>query len=192
MARQDTPRVHVICQKCADSHGPHDSESPHSADSTVQCNKYHCIGEWFDACDGLEEEVVDKFGEMTCGGELLIDETDGFDPYEPADYNLVGTAGLRIAEEIGQAIEDKGTIIAAIMVECDVNVKDARHILKNDYRGAYKDLAEYAEEYVDNHDECNIPSFIRDHINWESLGESLTEDDTVFEHEGKIHVVGNV
>jgi antirestriction protein len=172
------PRVYVACLAC------------------YNAGKHH--GEWFDADTGLSDEVsahfgADDSGRLACGGEeLMVHDSEDFGPH------TLGEVNVSEAEEIGAAIRDADDkaipmLLAFGHLGSGVSISDARDYVDEHYRGAFSNLADWAEEMCSDIYDIDkaLPSFITHHIDWEAVAEReliLGGDYFSIEHDGEYHV----
>lgn len=160
-------------------------------------------GEWIDATQSAEEiqEAVTamlanspsakEYG--TPAEEWAIHDYEGFGKIKISEYESFETVAA-----LAEAIEEHGEIFADFYSECasGTTVDSAVSDFQDRYRGKYRSIEEYAEEFID---ECysgslkNIPDFIKYHIDYEGIGRDLElgGDISTIELDGKIHVFSN-
>ncbi len=163
------PRVYVACLHCYNS------------------GKLH--GEWFEADDGLGDEVDAFFNpesseRLPCGGEeLMVHDSEGFDGME------LGEVGVSEAEETGAALREHGVALA-LWIGQGRSLKQAIKDLNN---GVFQGDYESAEDYVEEHNEDfvkDVPDFIKWHIDWKGVADDLETNGafTSIEHAGRVYI----
>lgn len=158
--RSTTPQVYVACL------------------AAYNAGKLH--GEWCDATN--EHEILDTI-------ERVIESSPVEDAEEHAfhDYDGFGKAGDALGEyssaedvaELAALLETHGADLVGAAVEnwgpstSDI-VGTVEDMIENNYHGEYSSVGDYAHDvYEQTGGLDNVPSSLRYHIDWESVGKEM-------------------
>lgn len=163
--------------------------------SLADYNAGRLLGRWIDAnqpIKAIREQVAEMLAEST---ELVAEE------WAIHDYENFGTLRLSEYEDLdhvarlAELMEEHGPLFAELVGHFGdaSNIDEARRYMEEAYRGAYDNLAEFAQDLVED---CYadvlkvLPDFIRYHIDYESvaLDMELAGDIFTVSCDGKLHV----
>lgn len=156
-----TPQVYVACL------------------AAYNAGKLH--GDWADATD--EHEIIETI-------ERVIESSPVEDAEEHAfhDYDGFGKAGDVLGEyssaedvaSLGALVETHGADLVGAAAENwgpsnpGNVVGTVEDLIENNYHGEYSSVGDYAHEYYESTGELDkVPSSLRYHIDWESVGKEM-------------------
>ena len=144
-------------------------------------NSGSIAGKWLDL-----EDYVDSEDFYTACKELHKNESDPefmFQDYEGFPSFLYSECGNVDAIYEFIDLEDHEREIIELY---DDTITDLQSVIDN-YMGSYDSYADYAYEYIEMTGET-IPAWLESHVDYESLGKDLTDNMSVFESNGQIHL----
>ena len=161
--------------------------------SLADYNAGRLLGRWIDAdqdIDAIREEVTAMLAESSepVAEEWAIHDFENFEGYEIPEY-----ADLERVAEIARLIVEHGPVFAGLLKHVDDELEAAKRYMHEGYRGEYKKLAYFAEEFAE---ECyggvlkELPRFIRYRIDWEAIADDMEFGGDVFtvEVDRMVHV----
>lgn len=123
-------------------------------------------GELMETC-----EECNFTGKVPSAEEWVIDTTEGFEGAKIGEH-----PDLEMVSELAKAIDEYGEAFARWWENegTDVDVKRFEEC----YRGEYKDVAAYAEQLCEDiYGLKDLPTLIRNNIDWEKIGDELERGD---------------
>ncbi|MEC9356788.1 MAG: antirestriction protein ArdA [Pseudomonadota bacterium] len=133
-------------------------------------------GAWIDACqdaDGIRNEIVSMLAASPIAGveEYAIHDYEGFEGASVSEY-----AGIDEVAELAAFIAEHGRL-GAELVAYFGDLDDARTALEAHYVGAYRSVADFAEELTE--DTTEIPDSLRFYIDYERMARDLVVNDVL-------------
>jgi len=163
--------------------------------SLADYNAGRLHGRWIDATQDIDT-IRGQITAMLAESREPIAEEWAIHDYENfADLSLSEFEDLEKVAGAARLIVEHGPMFAGLLNHFGAldGLEEARQYMRDGYRGAYDNLAEYAEALVDD---CyadvvkNLPDFIRYRIDYKGIADDLEMGGDIFtiEDAGKIHV----
>ena len=150
-------------------------------------------GRWIDAdqdVDAIRAEIAAMLAESTeeVAEEWAIHDHDNF-----AGYDVPEHADLEHVSQVAALIAEHGRVFAELLEHFGGDLDDARTHIRHGYRGAYRDIADYASEFFEDvyHEALEaLPGFIQWHIDWAGVGRDLELGGHILtvECDGSVHI----
>jgi antirestriction protein len=151
--------------------------------SLTDYNEGRLVGAWIDAAqdagDIMEEveEMLEAAGEGR--EEWAIHDYDGF-----CGIKLGESASFEDVSRLAGLVEKHGELFAGVLEHFGADyLDDAVSAIEENYRGEWKSLGDYAEEFVT---ECygdaikDLPSFIKYAIDYDAIGKDMETNGDIF------------
>lgn len=169
-------RQDYVCPKC--EYATHFDLGP-----THKINEIHC-------CPECGAEMT--YGEIyQTAEEWAIHDSEGLG--EVSENTSLEEIARRVVIAEAAARYDLPVPVLLEAME-DIDEEDAESFVLMHYRGAYEDLAEFAEElYSECYDLDQIPDFLRGHIDWDGVARDMVYGGDIREirHYGRSYVFWN-
>lgn len=152
-------------------------------------------GRWIDANQPLEA-IREQVAEMLSQSRQLIAEEWAIHDYENfGGLHLSEYEDLEHVARVAQLMAEHGPLFADLVSHFGgtSGIDEALHYMEEGYRGAFNNLADYAQELVED---CygdlirSLPNFIAYHIDYDGIANDMELGGDVFtiELDGKVHV----
>jgi len=148
-------------------------------------------GVWIDATDELEDIQVQinemlKQSSEELAEEYAIHDYEGFGSYHLGEYKSIESV-----HEVACFI-DEHSEIGAELLNYYSDIDEAKKSIEENYRGCYKSVADYAQEFTEETSE--IPEHLERYIDYESMGKDMESNSTIYSIETayrEVHIFWN-
>lgn len=151
------------------------------------------LGRWIDAdqpAEAIHAEIRAMLAESKepPAEEWAIHDHEHFGGYEPREYESIDTLA-----EVARLIGEHGGVFGGLVNYFGGDVDEARRYMEDGYRGGWKSLTDYVEEFIDDvygGEMKNLPDIVRFHIDYEGIAHDfeLSGDIFTIESRGLLHV----
>jgi len=135
------------------------------------------IFEWLDLPASEDEihaaqsRILEKGG----GEELMLADSEGF-PFKVGEYDSLARLNEWAEALDGEDVEMIEAYCGNIHITADSDPRNTIQDAKDAFVGEFRSRAEFAEETYLSVYEREIPDFLRNHIDWYSVGSELLND----------------
>lgn len=172
----DTPKIYVAC--------------------LASYNAGNLHGKWIDCdvdyCD-IEEEIRLMLGESPIPNaeEYAIHDYEGW-----GDLKLDEHENIEVLSETAQLLEEHGEIFGAVVSHVGgvEYLKDATTLMEECYQGSYDNLADWAEQFLDDTGALiELQGNLKFYFDYEKYADDCEMGGDIFsiEHNGDVHVFWN-
>lgn len=150
-------------------------------------------GVWIDATedpDTIQDQINDMLAKSPepDSEEWAIHDYEGFDGYKLSEYQ-----GIESVHEIAWLISDYPSVGAALLIQFNGDVEEARTAYDDNYRGCYSSVADFAQDLTEE-TTTEIPKHLEHYIDYESMGRDMELSGDIFTIEtgyNEVHVFWN-